>query len=227
MRFVRPAFLSLLFLTTCIAADQLLQTLAKMEALAASFRGLRADVKMASYTAVIQQTDSSSGTVVVRRPKSKDPQAKWIVKEPEPKQFSFLGRVADVYNPKTNIDDTYDVDKKYGGAVNEYMLLGFGASPKDLQKYYTIALGGPETVEGKKTTRIELTPIKPDTTLHMIKAELWISDESGLAVQQKLNYAGGNYTLATYSNMLLDPNIPESAVQLDLPPNVKHEHPLK
>jgi outer membrane lipoprotein-sorting protein len=209
-----------------MAADQLQQTVAKMEEAAASFKGLRADIKKANYTAVIQETDTQSGTIVVRRPKPKDTQLLMAIKEPDPQQISYAGRIVQQYNPKTNINSVIDVDKKYGGAVNEYMLLAFGASPKDLQQYYTLALGGAETIEGQKTTRIELTPIKPDTTMHLIKAELWISDQTGIAVQQKLNFAGGNYDLATYSNMRLE-NVPESAVQLNLPANVKTEHPLK
>jgi outer membrane lipoprotein-sorting protein len=222
MQLLRPVLLSTLLLTPCLAADPLVQTLARMEAASASFRGLRADLKRANYTAVIQDTDTKSGTIVVRRPRPKDLQMKIVIKEPEPQQFSYAGRTVHEYNPKTVTDSEYEVDKKYGGAVNEYVALSFGASPKDLRQYYTIALGGPETIEGKKTTRIELTPIKPDTTLHMIKAELWISDETGIAVQQKLDYAGGNYEQDTYSNMRIDANIPESAVQLDVPPNAKH-----
>ena len=227
MRFVRPALLPILFLTTCAAADQLQQTLAKMDEAAASFKGLTADMKKVHYTFVIKEEDKSSGTIVVRRPKPKEMQMLMDIKEPDPQQVSFSGRTAQQYNPKTNIDSIYDVDKKYGAAVNEYMLLGFGASPKDLQQVYTIALGGPETIDGKQTTKIELTPLKPDTTIHLIKADLWISDQTGIAIQQQLHFAGGDYDLATYSNMKISPNIPESAVKLNLPGNVKREYPLK
>jgi len=226
MRFLRPALLSWLLLTACLAADQFQQTQARMEGAAASFKGLRADLKKVHYTAVIQETDMQSGTIVVRRPNPKETQMLMVIKEPEAQQISYAGRTVQIYNPKTNIDSIYDVDKKYGGAVDEYMLLGFGASPKELQQYYTIALGAADTVEGQKTMKIELTPIKPDTTMHLIKAELWISDQTGIALQQKLDFAGGDYDLATYSNMRLE-GIPESAVQLDMPLNAKHVHPLK
>jgi outer membrane lipoprotein-sorting protein len=138
-----------------------------------------------------------------------------------------MGHTAQQYNPKTNIDSIYDVDKKYGAAVNEFMLLGFGASPKDLQQVYSIALAATETVEGQKTTKLELTPKKPDTTIHLTKADLWISDQTGIAIQQQLHFAGGDYDLATYSNMKINPNIPESAVKLNMPANVKTEYPLK
>ena len=154
-------------------------------------------------------------------------QMRMDIKDPNPQQVSFLGHTAQLYNPKTNIDSIIDVDKKYGAVVNEYMLLGFGSNSKDLQQVYTIVLGGSETVAGQKTTKIELTPRKPDTTVHLVKADLWISDQTGIAVQQQLEYKGGDYDLATYSNMKINPNIPESAVKLDLPANVKRDYPLK
>jgi|CZKE01.1.fsa_nt_gi outer membrane lipoprotein-sorting protein len=228
MRFVCPALLPILFLTTCAAADQLQQTLAKMDEAAASFKGLTADMKRVDYTFVIKEEDQSSGTIVVRRPKPKEMQMRMDIKEPDPQQISFLGRTAEQYNPKTNIDQIVDdVDKKYGAVVNQYLLLGFGASSKDLQQVYTIAFGGPETIGDQKTTKIELTPKKPDTAFHLIKADLWISDQTGIAIQQQLHYLGGDYKLATYSNMKINPNIPESAVKLNLPANVKREYPLK
>jgi outer membrane lipoprotein-sorting protein len=60
--------------------------------------------------------------------------------------------------------------------------------------------------------------------MQLSKVELWISDETGMAVQQKL-YTGSDYDLATYSNMKISPNIPESAVKLNPPKGVKVQHP--
>jgi outer membrane lipoprotein-sorting protein len=226
MRFALAAPLLILLPTMCIAADQLQQTLAKMDEASASFKGLTADMQKVHYTFVIQEADKSSGTIVVRRPKPKEMQMLMNIKEPAPQQVSYMGHTAQQYNPKTNIVSIYDL-AKYRAAVNEYMLLGFGASSKDLQQVYSITLAGAETVEGQKTTKIELTPIKPDSSLHLTKADLWISEQTGIAVQQQQHFAGGDYDLATYSNMKINPNIPESAVKLNMPANVKTEYPLK
>jgi outer membrane lipoprotein-sorting protein len=227
MLFLRLALVPALLVTASQAADPLQQTLAKMEGASATFKGLTADFKRVNYTAVIDERDESSGTIVVRRAKPKDLEMKMVVKEPEPRQLAFSGHTAQQYNPKTNIDDVYPVDKKYDAAVNEYMLLGFGSSPKDLEGVFSIAFGGAETIGGRAATRIELTPLKPDTLMHLVKAELWISDETGIAVRQKLNTEGGNYILATYSNMRINPNISPSDVKLNLPGNAKTEYPLK
>jgi len=52
------------------------------------------------------------------------------------------------------------------------------------------------------------------------KFELWISDATGISVQQKMYEKGGNYTLATYPNMKLDPNVSDSEVKQNPPRGV-------
>jgi outer membrane lipoprotein-sorting protein len=216
-----------LFTSAASAADPLLPVLSKMDAASTTFKGLTADMRKLHHTAIINEDEVDTGSLVVRRPKSKDLQVMFDIKQPNPQQFAFSGRKAEKYNPKTNTVEVYDVDKKYGSLINRYMLLGFGASPAELRQAYKIAYGGPENVGDKKTTRIELTPLQTDTGLHLVKAELWISDETGVALQQKLSYSGGDYDFATYSNMKVRDDIPESAVKLNLPKNAKREYPLK
>ena len=80
--------------------------------------------------------------------------------------------------------------------------------------------GGPETVAGQAATRIVLVPKSPDLAAQFPKFELWISEATGISIQQKVYEQGGNYSIATYSNMKLDPNIPDSAVKLNLPKGV-------
>ena len=63
--------------------------------------------------------------------------------------------------------------------------------------------------------------------MHLKKVDLWISDETGIAVQQKLYFGDADYDLATYSNMKINPDISESAVMLKLPKGVTRQHPQK
>ena len=208
-------------------ADQFQQTLTKIDEAAASFKALTANVEKIHYTAIIDEKEKTSGTVVVRRPKPKELQVLYNIKEPEPTQIAFSDHTGEWYHPKMMLVDVYDLDKKFGAALSSYMLLGFGASTKDLEQAYTIEPGGPETIDGRKTTRIVLTPKKPDPVMHLSKVELWISDETGIAAQQKLYTGDADYDLATYSNMKINPNISESAVKLNLPKGVKRQYPQK
>jgi outer membrane lipoprotein-sorting protein len=122
--------------------------------------------------------------------------------------------------------DEYEVGK-YKDLAEQFLLLGFGTTSKELAAAYTVTVGGQETVANEKTNRLELIPKSKDMLAHLTKVELWISDTLGVPVQQKLYTPGGNFHLFTYSNVMVNPNLADSAVKLSLPKGVKVEHPLK
>jgi len=222
------SLLALIFVPLIAGADPLQQTLAKMDEAALTFKGLTADMRTVAYTAVLKESQVQTGVLVVKRPNPNNLRALFDIKEPSPQRIAYSGRKAEIYYPQSNLIQTYDVDKKYGPMVNQYLLLGFGATAKELQQAYAVEYGGPEVINGQKTTRIVLTPRKPDTVLGLTKAELWIPEDTGIAVQQKIyTRKGGDYNLATYSNMKISPNIPDSAVALGAPRDAKREYPQK
>jgi outer membrane lipoprotein-sorting protein len=208
------------------AQDPLAATLARMDEAAAKFKGMEADVQEVSHTAVINEDTVSAGTIMVKRPKPNDIRVLFDFKPPNPKRVLIVGVKVDVYYPGINTVQGYDLGKSRS-LVEQFMLLGFGSNSKDLESAYSIKLGGPETVAGQAATRIELIPKSQDVLLHLKRVDLWISDAMSIAVQQKLYQTGGDYWLASYTNIKLRPNLPDSAVRLDLPKNVKREYPQK
>ena len=228
IRMLKPLFLLLPLLLPAAPADPAFQrVLARMDDAAASFKALTAHVEKIHYTKAIDEKEETSGTVVVRRPGPKKLQVLFNITEPEPTQIAFSDHTVEWFHPKMMMVDVYDLDRKLGAGVSRYMLLGFGSSSKDLGEAYKIGPGGPETVGGQKSTRIVLTPKKPDEVMHLKKVDLWISDATGIAVQQQLYTGDADYDLATYTNMKINPDIAESAVTLKLPKGVKIQHPQK
>ncbi|MBZ5581734.1 MAG: hypothetical protein LAQ30_05910 [Acidobacteriia bacterium] len=223
----RTLAVPLLFLASGVAADPLPQILARMEQASITFKALTAEMKRVIHTAVLNEDEVQVGTLVVKRPKLKEFRALLDLKGANAKQVAYSGHNVEIYYPESKLIQIYDINKKLGSQVDKYLLLGFGASPKDLQQVYNIAFVGEETVNGQKTTRLALTPKQPDTATGMIKAELWVSGETGIAVQQKLYFSGGDYQLATYTNIKINPAIPDSAVQLNAPKDAKKEYPQK
>ena len=209
------------------AADgPLAATLARMDEAAAKFKGLEADVQEISHTAVINEDSVAAGAIVVKRPKPNDIRVLFDFKPPNPKRVLIAGVKVAVYYPGINTVQEYNLGKSRS-LVEQFMLLGFGSNSKDLESAYSIGLGGQEKVAGQEATRLELIPKSPDVLAHLKKVDLWISDAMGIAVQQKLYEMGGDYLLATYTNIKLRPNLPDSAVRLDLPKSVKREYPQK
>ena len=208
------------------APDLLQETYARMDRAAADFKGLSADLRKDSYNAVISDSTVDTGTLVLKRPKPHEIRMLFAVKEPDPKTIAVNGRRAEIYYPKANTVEEYDLGK-YKSMVDEFLLLGFGNTSKELQSSYSVTLGGPDKVGNKKATRLELIPKSKEMLKNLSKVELWISDD-GMPVQQKFYWPGsGDYMLATYSNMKINPNLPDSAVTLNLPKGVSRVYPQK
>jgi outer membrane lipoprotein-sorting protein len=200
--------------------------LARMDSAATSFRGMTAKIRMISYTAIIKETTEESGTITLRSPKPRTVVALIDFEKPDKKSFSFRDKKAQIYLPKINTVQEYDLGK-YDSLLTQGLLIGFGTSSKDLQKNYTISGGTDETIEGLKTSKLELVPTAETIRQHITRIELWVGTDTGLPVQEKLYRKSGDYTHIVYSDMKLQSNLTDEQVKLKLPGNVKKEYPQK
>jgi outer membrane lipoprotein-sorting protein len=219
---VRFVLAGTLAAATCLnfgasAADNSLQAVfTKMDQAAPKFKGLTADIKYLSHEAVIDEDDRNHGTITVRMPKPHDLHILIDFKEPA-KSVEISGTNIRMFLPNAQEIQVYNVGKGHKSEFEQFARLPFGSTSKELQESYTVALGGPEKIDGQATTRIELTPKSHDLAMQFPKIELWISDDLGISLQQKLYQQGKNYSVATYSNVQLKSNIPDAAVKLNAP----------
>ena len=212
------AVLALALFSPLWAANDLSAVFAKMDEAAPKFKGMRADVKRVSHVAIMPGDDTTdSGTILVRVPKPHDYHMLIDFQQPDKKTVELAGTTVRIYYPKSNEVQVKNLGKENKGLVEQFMKLGFGSNSKELQQAYTISYEGEDTAAGQKTWKIALVPKSPDLASTFSKFELWISQANGISVQQKMYENGGNYTIATYPNMKLDANIPESAVKLNPP----------
>ena len=235
---MRPSMFVPIFTVCLVAApvfgappadDLLSAVLARMDQTASKFKGLKADIRKVAHTEVINVDDIDVGTIMVKRGvRSRDLHMLVEFKQPEVKKLLVVGGKAQLYLLKNpNEVQEFDLTRKFRGMFDQFLLLGFGSNSADLRDAYTVTLGQPasETVGGEKTTKIELIPKSPEMLATLKKSELWISDSKGIAVQQKMYTGGGDYILATYTNMAVNPSLPD--LKLDLPSGVKVTRPLK
>jgi hypothetical protein len=199
------------------ASSPLEAALARMDETAAKFKGLTANIHRVSHTDVVDKNDIEDGTVAAKKVKPGDTRILIHIAKPEEKFYFIGGGKARLYNPKSQEAQEADLGKSKD-LVNQLLLLAFGSNSTDLKAAYIIKLGGPDTVDGEKATRIELTPKSPDVLKHVKRCDMWIS-EKGLAIQQKFDQGGGDYVLTTYSRMEMAPNLPEP--KLDIPHGIK------
>ena len=201
------------------AADPALDAvLARLDQASANFKGLTAEIRKMSHTDVVNVDDVNSGTIIVKRVNSHDTRIRIELTDPQQTVTIGAGK-AQVFKPKTNEADEVELGKNRG-LVDQFILLGFGSNSADIKNAYSVTLGGADSVNGEKATRIVLLPKDPEVLKHIKRCELWVSDK-GLTVQQKFHTGGGDYVLSTYSGMKLNPIIADKDLKLELPKGVK------
>jgi outer membrane lipoprotein-sorting protein len=208
-----------------LRAESLTDVLARMDRAAQEFRTFSANVKRTEFTAVLSETTEVTGTVRLRRGKG-GTEGIMEFQGQDPYLVHFGGRTVEVFYPKANTVQIYDTGKR-AGAVEQFLLLGFGTSGAAIRKDYEVKLGGSEPLAGLQTTRIELAPKAAEMKNILTKVELWIPEGQANPVQEKVTTPSRNYTLIVYSDPRLNGAAPDAEFVLKLPANVKKVYPQK
>jgi outer membrane lipoprotein-sorting protein len=205
------------------------QMLAQMDQNAATFKSVTAHFRQVSHVEALKgEPDlAGAGTTSMKRSK-KDTRVLFVFQTPDPRMVALSGNKLEDYKPKIEEVDEYDI-AQYRSLVQQYLLIGFGASGKELKMQYTIRELGEETVSGQKALRIELIAKDKQVLKQFPKIELWLSEEKdkGYPVQQKAYQTAGDYQMITYSEIQINPSLQDSALKLTLPKSVKRVHPGK
>ena len=200
--------------------------LAKLDENAPKFTGMTANLTRLTYTKVIDDKTLEQGTIALKKQGPKDIQVLIDFTKPDPRTVSFRGRKAEIYYPKIKTVQEIDLGKRTD-LMDQFMLVGFGTSGKELKANYSIKLVGDETVGGQKAHRLQLTPAKTAGAAKLQPLELWISDAGGYPVQQKFAQPSGDYHLFTYQDVKVNPQLGDEALRMKLPKGVKREFPQR
>jgi outer membrane lipoprotein-sorting protein len=224
-KFSGIAFLALFAGASLGQGETVQAILTRMDASQGSFRSVECGYKRSKLTAIINDLSEEIGSM--RMLKTGGKVQVWIeLTKPDSKLYSLTERKAEIYYPKIKTVQEYDLGKQKG-VVEQFLLLGFGTSGKELTKSYTIKMLGEEPVEGQNTTRLELAPKSDKVKEFFTKVEIWIPNGAAHAVRQKFFERSGDTTTVTYSNVKLNPPLTADSVRLQLPPNTKREFPQK
>jgi len=171
--------------------------LKQMDAQAASFRSLSADLERTKVTVVVNDKSTETGQIFVRS----DDKMRIEVTQPDPRTILRDGDNFYIYNPKIHRVEEYNLGNKKS-VVDQFLLLGFGTSGSSLKDSYTISLGGEETLDNRKVILLELLPKTEDVRKQLSKIQLWLDESTWLPVQQQFFETGsGDYFIIRYQNI--------------------------
>jgi outer membrane lipoprotein-sorting protein len=186
---------------------------------ARNFRSLSANVESTKVTVVVNDHSTENGTLLVRGDKM-------LMQLAPPDQRTIL-RMGDniyIYTPGLKQVEEYNLGKNRDLA-DEFLLLGFGTSGKELQKGFEIKLVGEEKLGDKKDLQLELTPKAPGVRNQIAKVEIWLDETTWLAEQQQITEASGDYSTVKYTKVVRNPRISDNEFKQLWPKGTEHVKP--
>ncbi len=103
------------------------------------------------------------------------------------KVYSYSDGILKLYEKLT--DQVRRFNK--AGKFESYLMLGFGASGKDLEEKWNIKYLGSETLDGVKTEKLELVAKDPTVRKNIPKVTIWVDPERGVSLKQVFDEGPG------------------------------------
>jgi outer membrane lipoprotein-sorting protein len=203
----------------CCCAQTAPDVLARLNRFAPSLRALRASVHYTEHIAAVPELDThETGTFMIQRSSPGKLLLMIDFTGADANTVVLRGETVEQYYPKLDEIKVYDI-RKYRDLTQRLLLLGFGMSGRDLQSNYEIRDVRHDTVESQPVTHLELVPKAAEVLKQLKRVEIWIADQNDCAVLQKLYFPGGDYKIAQFSNVEVNPKIDASS--FDLPKHAK------
>jgi outer membrane lipoprotein-sorting protein len=187
------------------------EILSHMNESAKRLRTVSANLEYTKVTVLVDDKSTETGQLLFRKGKSAD--ILIDIKKPDAKTILFHKNHAEIFNPRINQIQEYDLQEK-SSLVEQFLLLGFGTDTDRLKKDYDLKFLREENLNGDTTVVLELTPRSEQTRAQISTITLWVSEESWLPVQQKFLQPGGDYFIARYTNVRVNRAIPSSAFRI-------------
>jgi len=204
-------------------ADEKDKVLRRLDVAAANFHSTSADFEFDSVTTdPIPDKDVQKGKVYYQRNGKAFQMAVHFREEahgveegkpakfkPVPKDLIYSGGKVTLYEKLTD-----EVHVRDAAKYESYLLLGFGASGKELAEKWDIKYLGSENLDdGKvsvKTEKLELVAKDPDVRNLFPKVTIWVDPARAISLKQIFDEGQGQSRSCYYSNIKLNPAIPDS-----------------
>lgn len=177
------------------------------------FKSVQTDFEWDQFQKVVEEHDLQKGVMYFRRSGTSVDVAADI-RQPAPgKKLLLKDGALQVFTRKTQQVTNYDARKNQQN-FESFLALGFGGRGHDLPKNFDVRCVGTENAMGVATYRLELVPKNNEARRMFPLITLWINQQTGMSVQQKLDQGEGDYRLAKYTHIEVNQALPPDAFVL-------------
>lgn len=184
------------------------RVLRRLDEAAKNFRATSADFEFDSVeTDPVYDKDVQKGTVYYQRKGTSFQMAAHIAEhngKPAPKIYTYSNGVFKLFESGIDQVTTFAQASKF----ESYLMLGFGASGKELEEKWEIKYLGSELLDGVKTEKLELVAKDPAVRKNIPKVTVWMDVERGVSLKQVFDEGPGQYRVSVYFNFKFPQALP-------------------
>jgi outer membrane lipoprotein-sorting protein len=210
---VMAALLALVALVSrpLFAADDVASVLKDLDKSAANFRSTTADFEFdAIQTDPIPDKDVMKGTAYYERKGTAFSMAAHVKEHngrPDQRMYMYSAGAFKLFQPSLDQVTTYKKANKY----ESYVMLGFGASGKELSDKWDITSDGQETLDGVKTEKLELVAKDETVRKNLAKVTIWLDTARAISLKQIFDFGQGVSRVCFYFNIKTNQALPGDA----------------
>ena len=191
------------------------KVLERLNVAAANFHSTSADFEFDTIeTDPVPDTDVQKGVVYYDRKDNAFRMGVHITehnKKPSAKAYTYIGGVFKLFEPVPNQVTTYGKAGKW----ESYVILGFGASGRDLEAKWEIKYLGSEPLsDGKNTVKteiLELVAKDPEVRKNLPKVTIWVDPDHAVSLKQIFYQSATTSRVCHYSNFKMNESLPDDA----------------
>lgn len=197
---------------------------AQMDAAAAKFQDVQADISVDNYTAVVQDHQMQKGSTAFRRAGSSIEMSMTLDKgQPGERDILYKNGQLAYYQPAAKQETVFSA----GANRAEYdslLATGFGATSKELNAGWEVTWQGAEVVDGKQTAKLDLVPRLANVRNNISKLTIWIDLTRDISLKQVMLQPDGDSRTVTYSNIRYNSHPPSSLFTLKIASGTQVQH---
>ena len=187
---------------------------AQMDASAAKFQDVQADITVDNYTAVVQDHEIQKGTTTFRRVGASTEMVTLLDKgQPSEKELLYKNGELDVYSPAQKQEQIFTA----GANKAEYdslLATGFGATGKELTAQWEVTVQGMETFDGVETAKLDLVSKHENVRSNFSHMTIWVDLGRDITLKQIMFQPDGDTHTNTWSNIRYNKHVSGSLFAL-------------
>lgn len=196
----------------------------QMDASAAKFQDVQADISVDNFTAVVQDHEIQKGSTAFRRAGSSIDMAMTLDKgQPGERDILYKEGQLAYYQPAAKQETIFSA----GANRAEYdslLATGFGATSKDLIGGWEVTFQGMEAVDGIQTAKLDLVPRLSNIRSNISKLTIWVDLARDISLKQIMTQPDGDSRTVTYSNIRYNAHVSGSLFTLKVASGTQVQH---